>query len=163
MGHAPTRRPLPAAPHRAARPPAPGLRFDAMTVLIVSSQHRSPKHLLPGAPPLSSHRLHTPAAHHRTSPQPARPQSSHRLSALSNSQANHPPATPLPSQIPIAGQLPTSFPRVPSSEAFGRRPPPGRPLTPGRHPKPFTIADLPALARERGGSTPNRTFDPPRL
>src|SRR5215475_11826123 len=64
MGHAPTRRPLPAAPHRAARPPAPGLRFDAMTVLIVSSQHRSPKHLLPGAPPLSSHRLHTPAAHH---------------------------------------------------------------------------------------------------
>src|SRR5262249_22017360 len=24
-----------------------------------------------------------------------------------------------------------------SSEAFGRRPPPGRPLTPGRHPKPF--------------------------
>src|SRR5262249_48488244 len=34
-----------------------------MTVLIVSSQHRSPKHLLPGAPPLSSHRLHTPAAH----------------------------------------------------------------------------------------------------
>ena len=35
-----------------------------MTVLIVFSQHRSPKHLAPGAPPLSSHRLHTPAAHH---------------------------------------------------------------------------------------------------
>jgi hypothetical protein len=35
-----------------------------MTVLIVSSQHRSPKHLVPGAPPVSSQRLHTPAAHH---------------------------------------------------------------------------------------------------
>jgi hypothetical protein len=40
------------------------LGFDAMTVLIVSSQHRSPKHLVPGAPPVSSQRLHTPAAHH---------------------------------------------------------------------------------------------------
>jgi hypothetical protein len=37
-----------------------------MTVLIVSSQHRSPKHqhLVPGAPPVSSQRLLTPAAHH---------------------------------------------------------------------------------------------------
>jgi hypothetical protein len=48
----------------------------------------------------------------------------------------------LPSQIPIDGQLPTGFPRVPSSEAFGRAGPftPGRPLMPGRHPKLFTIA-----------------------
>ena len=35
-----------------------------MTVLIVSSQHRSPKHLVPGAPPVSSQRLRTPTAHH---------------------------------------------------------------------------------------------------
>jgi hypothetical protein len=35
-----------------------------MIVLIVSSQHRSPKHLVPGAPPVSSQRLHTPTAHH---------------------------------------------------------------------------------------------------
>jgi hypothetical protein len=35
-----------------------------MTVFIVSSQHRSPKHLVPGAPPVSSQRLHTPTTHH---------------------------------------------------------------------------------------------------
>src|SRR5215469_17291009 len=131
-----------------------------MTVLIVSSQHRSPKHLVPGAPPVSSQRLHTPAAHH--APALNRPvahassgqsRNHHRLSALSISQANHPPATPLPTQIPIAGQLLTSFPRVPSSEAFGRRPPPGRPLTPGRHPRPFT---KPALGRSSGTAGPGR-------
>ena len=35
-----------------------------MTVLIVSSQHRSPKHLVPGAPPVSSQRLRRPTAQH---------------------------------------------------------------------------------------------------
>src|SRR6516162_11810388 len=36
-----------------------------------------------------------------------------------------------------------AVPRVPSSGAFGRRPPyTGRPLAPGRHPKPFTKPDI---------------------
>src|SRR5215470_6305486 len=45
---------------------------------------------------------------------------------------NHPRLHPLRRQIPIAGQAVTTFPRVPSSEAFGRRPLVlGRPLRPG--------------------------------
>ena len=38
------------------------------------------------------------------------------------SQQNHPSANSLPRQIPIDGQLLAAVPRVPSSEAFGRRP-----------------------------------------
>jgi|SRR6516225_6729829 len=43
-----------------------------------------------------------------------------------------------------------AVPRVPSSGAFARRPPyTGRPLAPGRHPKPFTKAAIAVRARGR--------------
>jgi len=74
----------------------------------------------------------------------ASPQSSAAFSSKRSSE-NHPSPKPAPRQIPIDGQAPTAFPRVRSSEAFRRRPPlPGRPLAPGRHPKPFTEAAIPA-------------------
>jgi hypothetical protein len=59
----------------------------------------------------------------RPSTTPARPnpQSSAALSSHQLAQ-NHPPPTPLPDQFPIDGQLLAAVPRVPSSEAFGRRP-----------------------------------------
>ena len=53
------------------------------------------------------------------------------------------PAHPLPKlpprQIPLDGYRPPAAPRVPSWEAFGRRPSERAPIaTTGRHPKPFT-------------------------
>jgi hypothetical protein len=49
------------------------------------------------------------------------------------SRENHPSPTPLPRQIPIDRQTIIAFPRVPSSEAFRRRPPIlDRSLAPGR-------------------------------
>src|SRR6516165_4231781 len=128
-----------------------------MTVLIVFSQHRSPKHLAPGAPPLSSHRLHTPAAHH--APALNRPVE-HASSGQSAIITGFQPSAILKQTIPgnaAAEPNPHSrltahgFPRVPSSEAFGRRPPPGRPLTPGRHPKPFTTPDIRRTAVDSAG------------
>src|SRR3979411_1618609 len=59
------------------------------------------------------------------------PQSSAPV-GIQPSWEDHPPPKPLPRQIPIDGQLLAAFPRVPSSEAFRRRPPvPGRLLGPG--------------------------------
>jgi hypothetical protein len=56
---------------------------------------------------------------------------------------SHPRLQPLRPQIPIAGQPLTAFPRVPSSEAFGRRPSARlHASTTGRHPKPFTRVAL---------------------
>src|SRR5262245_59776731 len=88
-----------------------------MTVLIVSSQHRSPQHLLPVAPPLSSYRLHTPAAHHApalnrspsSTPVAASPQSSPAFSPQQFSSKPSPgnaAAEPNPHSRPIAHQLP---------------------------------------------------------
>src|SRR5262249_31938268 len=56
-------------------------------------------------------------------------------------------APPLPAdQIPITGSRLTTGPRVPSSEAFGRRPSaPVHTATAHRHPKPFTKSDLASL------------------
>ena len=73
-----------------------------------------------------------------------RPICSHqRLSASQRSSESQPPPKPLPRQISIDRQALTAFPRVRSSEAFGRRPLiPGRPLAPGRHPKPFAKAAI---------------------
>ena len=52
------------------------------------------------------------------------------------------------------GKALTAFPRVRSSETFGRRPLiPGRPLAPGRHPKPFTIPAIRGTALEPRDST----------
>jgi hypothetical protein len=127
-----------------------------MTVLIVFSQHRSPKHLAPGAPPLSSHRLHTPAAHH--APALNRP-FEHASSGQSAIITGFQPSAILKQTNAAAEPNPHSrltahgFPRVPSSEAFGRPPPPGRPLTPGRHPKPFTIPAVRGTEIERQGSS----------
>ncbi len=59
------------------------------------------------------------------------PQSSAPV-GIQQSWEDHPPPKRLPHQIPIDGQLLAAFPRVPSSEAFRRRPPvPGRLLAPG--------------------------------
>jgi hypothetical protein len=68
-----------------------------------------------------------------------------RLSAL------HDPGKTVPPQSrchvkPMDGQAFTAFPRVRSSEAFGRRPYAGSTLAPGRHPKPFPKTAVPALA-----------------
>ena len=53
----------------------------------------------------------------------------------------HPLPKPPPHQIPIDGNRPPGNPRVPSWEAFGRRPSErARIVTTGRHPKPFTVA-----------------------
>src|SRR6266404_3943070 len=76
-------------------------------------------------------------------------------SSSRRSSENYRPAKPLPRQIPIAGQLLTALPRVPSSEAFGRRPPtPGRSLAPGRHPKPFPKAAVKGLLSTECAPTP---------
>ena len=100
-----------------------------MTSLSSRRCIRSPEHLVPGAPPISSQRLHTPAGRHRPALNQAVEYGSSGQSAIISGlqpsampSENHTPATLLPSQIPIDGQLPTGFPRVPSSEAFGRRP-----------------------------------------
>src|SRR6516162_8289193 len=53
-----------------------------------------------------------------------------------------------------------AVPRVPSSGAFGRRPPyTGRPLAPGRHPKPFTNFPIPGGEREGLESDANASCD----
>ena len=90
----------------------------------------------------------------------ASPQSSAAFSSQRSWENHLPPKPlPLPHQIPIDGQALTAFPRVRSSEASRRRPPILRQsLAPGRHPKSFTIPDLPALASEQGGSTPKPSF-----
>ena len=72
----------------------------------------------------------------------ANPQSSAAFSSQRSSQ-NHPRLQPLRRQIPIVGQALTAFPRVRSSEAFGRRPSGSvARVNAGRHPKPFTKADF---------------------
>ena len=64
----------------------------------------------------------SPRSGHRTPAAPTTPLSSPALSSWRSSQ-NHPPLQPLRRQIAIVGQALTAFPRVPSSEAFERRPP----------------------------------------
>ena len=126
-------RSLPAAAHRAARPPALGSRPDADDLLspplAASIRQNIP---FPAAPP--AHPGACEHWHHITDQSPIRPSSTTAATtplsspALSSqrSSRNHPPLQPLRRQIPIVGQALTAFPRVPSSEAFRRRP-----LTPG--------------------------------
>jgi hypothetical protein len=55
----------------------------------------------------------------------------------------HPPHLPPPNLHSARGTTACHFPRFPSLEAFGRRPPASAVAAPpvtGRHPKPFTIA-----------------------
>ena len=75
----------------------------------------------------------------------ATPLSSPALSSRRSPQ-NHPRLQPLRRQIPIVGQALTAFPRVPSSQAFGRRPSVRlHASTTRRHPKPFTEAEAHTL------------------
>ena len=72
----------------------------------------------------------------------ATPLSSPALSSRRSPQ-NHPRLQPLRRQIPIVGQALTASPRVPSSQAFGRRPSVRlHASTTRRHPKPFTRAAI---------------------
>src|SRR6516165_5301809 len=65
----------------------------------------------------------------------------------------------LPQQIPIDGQTLFALPRVPSSEAFGRRLTlPCRPLATRRHPKPFTTAVFLRVANNEGHRIIRRTL-----
>jgi hypothetical protein len=110
--------------------------------------HRSTPASVRTPPAVSSlEAFRTPAAVHPLTPvtgrRPKSLNSSSSQSAiisgfqLSAILRNHPPAKSLPHQIPMDRPALTTFPRVRSSEAFGRRPlTPGRSLTPGRHPKP---------------------------
>jgi hypothetical protein len=123
------RGPCPRLLHRVARPPAPGPAPEPMTLLIFSCQHplagTSRAQRRTSFIPASASAGRTP----QTSSQSARRirrqlplrKSSAAFSSQQSSQ-NRLPATPLSRQIPIDGQLPTAFPRVLSSEAFGRRP-----------------------------------------
>ena len=131
-------RSLPAAPHRAARPPALASTPDSddrpsrPLAASIRQNIRFP------ASPL----FHPGACEHWydiTDQSPIRPSSTAAAAAPLSSPPlssrpfpqNHPRLDPLRRQIPIAGQAVTTFPRVPSSEAFGRRPLVlGRPLRP---------------------------------
>jgi hypothetical protein len=54
-----------------------------------------------------------------------------------------------------------AVPRVPSSGAFGRRPPyTGRPLAPGRHPKPFTKSRGASVRSEQNLGSKRRPIAP---
>ena len=100
-----------------------------MTIFVVPLQHRfagtSPPrrrtHFIPAPPSTGTASPTSPQSGRRVRQQ--RPIRNHqRLSALSHLGKTVPPTKPLPHQIPIDGQALTAFPRVRSSEAFGRRP-----------------------------------------
>ena len=99
-----------------------------MTVLVLSVAPVRRNISFPAANPFYStaHKGHKPPTH-RPSIKPSgtaaavNPQLSAAFSSHRPGE-NHPPARSLPSQIPIDGEVLTAFPRVPSSEAFGRRP-----------------------------------------
>ena len=124
-------RSLPAAAHRAAhRPPMPGSRFDAMTILVVPlqypfagtsrSRHRTPFTL----PPASANRASptSPQSDHRAQQQRSI-RGPNRLSALSDPKKTVSRQTHCRPKSPLDSQVPSAFPRVLSSVAFVRRPP----------------------------------------
>jgi len=140
-------RSLPAAAHRAARPLALGSGFDDdhPCPLVAASIRWSISSPAPRS-------FHPSACKHRhgitdwssiapsSTAAAASPQSSAAFTSCRSCQ-NHPSPKLLPRQIPIDRQTIIAFPRVPSSEAFRRRPPIlDRSLAPGPHPKPFTTA-----------------------
>ena len=94
----------------------PGSGFDAMIVLIVSSQHRSPKNLVPGAPPVSSQRCtrrqrttHQPSTGPSSTPVTASPQSPGAFSpqqCLAKPSRCNAAAEPNPHRRPTAQRLP---------------------------------------------------------
>jgi hypothetical protein len=112
----------------------------------------SPKALLIPSIAVTSPRLRPPQRpvyrrNCRPRPQPRRPA--------------HPLPEPLPGQTPIDSARPHHGPRVPSWEAFGRRPSePTRIATTGPRPKPFTKADRrTVMLNDRGGWPPLRERD----
>ena len=75
--------------------------------------------------------------------------SRHRRSRRPHPPTHLQPKSP-PRQIPIDGNRPPGGPRVPSWEAFGRRPSERtRIVTTGRHPKPFTASVMRRLSLNR--------------
>ena len=94
---------------------------------------------------------------------PEKRQSSSGKNQAGGARQNRLPATPLPRQIPIDGPAFTAFPRVLSSEAFGRRPytgstararagirnPSGLRTCAGIH-KSVGVAPIPAVRRQAG-------------
>ena len=119
-------RSLPAAPHRAARPPALGSRSDSDDLpsppLAASIRQNTP---FPASPPAHpGEHWHNEHWHNITDQSPIRPSSTTAATtplsspALSSrrSSRNYPRLQPLRRQIAIIGQALTAFPRVPSSE-----------------------------------------------
>ena len=148
------------AAHRAARPPALGSRPDSDDLpsppLAASIRQNIP---FPASPP--GHPGTCEHWHDNTDQSPIRPSSTTAATTPLSSPArssrrssqNHPPLQPRRRQIPIDGRVLTAFLRVPSSEAFERRPlNPRRSLTLGRHPKPYPIAAVPCYAIGAAGS-----------
>ena len=125
--------------HRAARPPAlrVGPDPDDLPSHLVLAAFMRRNISFPAARafrPGPCKRPHDTADEFSVRPSSAAtpdPQSSAPL-GTQRAWEDHPPPKPLPHQIPIDSQLLAAFPRVPSSEAFRRRPPvPGRLLAPG--------------------------------
>jgi hypothetical protein len=124
----------------------------------------SPEHLVPGAAPVSSRRLQAPAADHR-------PVLNQTVEYGSNAQSAIIGGFQLSAifgkPAPAKAAAPPNLHRRPSAHCFparsffgGFRTPasiPGRPLAPGRHPKPFTIAAVREIAMESRGSTRRRS------
>src|SRR6516164_8586475 len=120
-----------------------------MIVLAVSLPCSLPEHLVPDATPVSSQRLQAPTGHHPLVLNYAIGHSSSAQCATnSRLQLSAILRKPFPGQ-PAAASNPHRQPsshRCPAGSFFGGFPTPaslpGSTLTPGRHPKPFTIADL---------------------
>ena len=140
-------RSLAAAAHRAARHrPAPGSRPDPMTILLVFSQHpfagtsrsRRRAHFIPAAASVGRASPTSPQSGRRVRQQrPVR--NPHRLPALQPILGKPSPAKPAAPPNPHRRQ---TVHRFPAGSFFGGLSDagslPGRPLVPGRHPKPFT-------------------------
>ena len=135
------------APHRAVpRPPAPASEpqpHETRYYFVAPSPRRSTSVL--DVAPLLSQRLRTLMRHHgRFLNQDVERSSSDQFATASANLLSTTPANASPAQAAAQSNLhrPRTAhqpPRVPSSEAFGRRPSPRLyRSTTGRHPKPFT-------------------------
>src|SRR6266478_4745080 len=122
------------------------------TSLSSRGSTRSLEHLVPGAAPVSSQRLQAPARHHGpVLNQAVEYGSSGQSAIISGFQLSAIFGKPSPAKAaaPSNPHRRPSAHRIPARSFFGGFPTPapilGHSLAPGRHPKPFTIADLPFL------------------